>query len=480
MQQPTPRSALTVPVGKMAGRSTASSNDLAAVANAAIPRPFEPITLPNALDVYESYTFGEPTGNTQGEIQQLYEQALIDNLTKAQEDRQGFHLFHLGDVLPTVAEGVQCLVQDSFTKCFEGRAIESWNWNIYLFPMWVFGLFIRLCILFPLRLLVLLVAALIISSSFVASSFMSDKKKRMSFQMTLIRWLATAFVMSWSGVIKYHGVPPSRKANQIFVSNHTSLIDIIVLMQWQCFAAVGQKHVGFVGFLQDYLLRSLGCLWFERNEQKERLLVAKRIREHISDVSRPPLLIFPEGTCVNNEYAVMFKKGAFEIGADVHPVAIKYNKIFANCHWNSKRESFLWHLLRLMTSWAVVCDVWFLEPQTQRADESAAQFASRVKELICRKARLTPVPWDGYLKHVRPTEKFLQLRQKYFANSLALRGSSTNLAAMVEEDASSGGGIGLVERRLSAGSRTASPPAELRGASPRSSPPPAAVRAKAE
>ena len=28
-----------------------------------------------------------------------------------------------------------------------------------------------------------------------------------------------------------------------------------------------------------------------------------------------PLLIFPEGTCVNNEYCVMFKRGAFDLGA---------------------------------------------------------------------------------------------------------------------------------------------------------------------
>ena len=27
-----------------------------------------------------------------------------------------------------------------------------------------------------------------------------------------------------------------------------------------------------------------------------------------------PLLIFPEGTCVNNEYVVMFKRGAFDLG----------------------------------------------------------------------------------------------------------------------------------------------------------------------
>ena len=33
-----------------------------------------------------------------------------------------------------------------------------------------------------------------------------------------------------------------------------------------------------------------------------------RLREHIQGVDNNPLLIFPEGTCVNNQYSVMFKK----------------------------------------------------------------------------------------------------------------------------------------------------------------------------
>jgi len=41
------------------------------------------------------------------------------------------------------------------------------------------------------------------------------------------------------------------------------------------------------------------------------------------------LLIFPEGTCVNNEYCVQFKKGTFDVGATIVPVAIKYK--YANC-----------------------------------------------------------------------------------------------------------------------------------------------------
>lgn len=36
-----------------------------------------------------------------------------------------------------------------------------------------------------------------------------------------------------------------------------------------------------------------------------------RLRDHVQGVDNNPLLIFPEGTCVNNHYTVMFKKVMF-------------------------------------------------------------------------------------------------------------------------------------------------------------------------
>ena len=52
-----------------------------------------------------------------------------------------------------------------------------------------------------------------------------------------------------------------------------------------------------------------------------------------------------------------------------------------------------------MTSWAVVCDVYFLPPQQKRPDENAQQFAERVQHIIAQRAKLTVAPWDGYLKY---------------------------------------------------------------------------------
>lgn len=78
---------------------------------------------------------------------------------------------------------------------------------------------------------------------------------------------------------------------------------------------------------------------------KDRLVVAQRMKAHVQAAETTPLLIFPEGTCVNNEYCVMFKRGAFDLGATVCPIAIKYNKIFVDAFWNSKRQSFTAHLV---------------------------------------------------------------------------------------------------------------------------------------
>ncbi|KAH9290540.1 hypothetical protein KI387_034657, partial [Taxus chinensis] len=133
-----------------------------------------------------------------------------------------------------------------------------------------------------------------------------------------------------------------------------------------------------------------------------------RIKQHIEVADNNPLLIFPEGTCVNNQYTVMFKKGAFELGCTVCPIAIKYNKIFVDAFWNSKKQSFTMHLVRLMTSWAVVCDVWYLEPQTLQHGETPIEFAERVRDIIATRAGIKKVPWDGYLKYYRPSPKLTE------------------------------------------------------------------------
>ena len=53
------------------------------------------------------------------------------------------------------------------------------------------------------------------------------------------------------------------------------------------------------------------------------LALCHRLLEHVEDPNKLPILIFPEGTCINNTSVMQFKKGTFEVGGTIYPVAIK-------------------------------------------------------------------------------------------------------------------------------------------------------------
>lgn len=55
-----------------------------------------------------------------------------------------------------------------------------------------------------------------------------------------------------------------------------------------------------------------------------------RLKKHVSDPNNPPILIFPEGTCINNTSVMQFKKGSFEVKGAIYPVAIKVCYIYIN------------------------------------------------------------------------------------------------------------------------------------------------------
>eukprot|EP00193_Tetraselmis_chui_P014428 CAMPEP_0177791090 /NCGR_PEP_ID=MMETSP0491_2-20121128/23732_1 /TAXON_ID=63592 /ORGANISM="Tetraselmis chuii, Strain PLY429" /LENGTH=450 /DNA_ID=CAMNT_0019313267 /DNA_START=213 /DNA_END=1566 /DNA_ORIENTATION=- len=326
------------------------------------------------------------------------------------------------DISDHLSDAASAIIDDSFWKCFAMNDPEPWNWNIYLFPLWCGGVVLRCAVLFPIRLLVLLTGILLFGIMFsICSVVMKDGPRKTAMLSGLVRFLCQSFVASWTGVIRYHGPRPCKRANMVWVANHTSMIDYAVLTAYSPFSVIMQLHPGWVGYIQKYALDPQGCLYFNRTEAGDRKLVSERMKAHVRDPMKPPLLIFPEGTCVNNEYCVMFKRGAFDLGATVCPVAIKYNKIFVDAFWNSKAMSITRHLANLMLSWALVCDVYFLEPQEQKEGESSADFAARVQAAIAKRAGLRVVPWDGYLKYYNLADKrpeIVEKRRRVFRESL--------------------------------------------------------------
>jgi glycerol-3-phosphate O-acyltransferase 3/4 len=351
-----------------------------------------------------------------------------DLYVRAEQQRRGHTGSLATDVLDVhglLTDAAAAIVDDSFLRCFQSMSSDPWNWNIYLFPVWLLGVVVRYFILFPLRMLLLLGGFLLFFLLFFPIHYLvKDKKTRLELERSLVQFQCAIFVASWTGVVRYHGPRPVNRPNHVWVSNHTSMIDYIILTAYSPFAVIMQLHGGWIAFLQTRVLSCLGCLWFNRNEVKDRKIVAERMKAHVASPDTTPLLIFPEGTCVNNEYCVMFKRGAFDLGATVCPVAIKYNKIFVDAFWNSRRQSFSAHLFKLMTSWAVVCDVYFLEPTSKKPGETSQEFAERVQKMIADRANLRIAPWDGYLKYYNLGDKHPDLvdkRRKAFAETIKAR-----------------------------------------------------------
>ena len=172
--------------------------------------------------------------------------------------------------------------------------------------------------------------------------------------------------------------------------------------------------------LQDTLSIAQKHIWFDRSEARDRNYVVKTLKKHTEIPDNNPILIFPEGTCINNTSVMMFKKGGFEVGATVYPVAIKYNPLFSDCFWNSSKQNFLQHIFELMTSWAVVADVWYLPPMDINEGETPIDFASRVKNLIADKGGLRDLQWDGQLKRKRVKSTYKQDIQKLYSSWIGL------------------------------------------------------------
>ncbi|KAJ8025913.1 Glycerol-3-phosphate acyltransferase 4 [Holothuria leucospilota] len=272
-------------------------------------------------------------------------------------EEESFSEFELHHVCYLCKKGVEAIIDDDVTKCFAAEELGSWNLltrtsmryqylNARLTVLWSLGFLFRYLILLPVRFVTFIVAIayMIVSASFVGYLPQSRENRA--------------------------------KGGGICVANHTTPIDVIFISSDNCYAFIGQKHTGFVGFIERCMSRSgADHIWFDRSEMRDRQKVTNRLKAHAEDPNKYPMLIFPEGklsffksgfkekspteelvsnhicTCINNTSVMMFKKGSFEIGGVIYPVAMKYDPRFCDPFWNSSRDSFVRYLVKIMTSW---------------------------------------------------------------------------------------------------------------------------------
>ncbi|XP_040914258.1 glycerol-3-phosphate acyltransferase 3 [Toxotes jaculatrix] len=338
--------------------------------------------------------------------------------------------FDLSDAFYFCKKGLESIVDDQVTQRFSSEELASWNLltrtnqnfryiSLRLTVIWGLGVFVRYCVLFPLRIALAIIGLswLVVGTTLVGFLPESSGKNWLSelVHLTCYRICARGL----SATVHYHNKENKPQKGGICVANHTTPIDVVILANDGCYAMVGQIHGGLMGVIQRSMVRSCPHVWFERSEMKDRHAVTSRLRAHVAAKTKLPILIFPEGTCINNTSVMMFKKGSFEIGGIIYPVAIKYDPRFGDAFWNSGKYNMVSYLLRMMTSWAIVVNVWYLPPMTIQDGEDAAQFANRVKSAIARRGGLLDLAWDGGLKRGKVKDSFKEEQQKMYSSIIA-------------------------------------------------------------
>uniref|UniRef100_A0A8C8H8C6 Phospholipid/glycerol acyltransferase domain-containing protein n=1 Tax=Oncorhynchus tshawytscha TaxID=74940 RepID=A0A8C8H8C6_ONCTS len=332
--------------------------------------------------------------------------------------------FTLSDCFYFYRRGIEDIVEDEVTQRFSSEELVSWNLltrtnidfqyiSLKLTMVWGLGVFIRYCILAPLRITLASIGLTWLVIGTTAVGFLPNWR--------LKSWLSDwVHVMCYricarglSCTIHYYNKENRPRKGGICVANHTSPIDIVILCNDGCYAMVGQSHGGLMGVLQRAMARSCPHIWFERADMKDRSIYCMFV---VVVAYLQCIFLVSSGTCINNTSVMMFKKGSFEIGGTIYPVAIKYDPQFGDAFWNSAKYNMVSYLLRMMTSWAIVCNVWYLPAMTQQAGEDAVQFANRVKSAIAHRGGLVDLSWDGGLKRAKVKDMFKEEQQKMYSS----------------------------------------------------------------
>lgn len=302
----------------------------------------------------------------------------------------------LRDILYCTALAGRALIRDEFSLCFQQK--ESKTEVTFLYGLSILS---RYGLLFPVRLLLTLSILLFYTVLIILSQLLLRGFGRNALVMYACKGLLWAIGVRMT----HHGEKYPPNTSHVFVSNHTTYLDYLVLSSYKySHSVIAQRQGGFMSLLLKLVS---GSIQFERNQKSDR----EEVKKEIAGLTRnSSIIVFPEGTCVNNEYTVMFQKGAFELDVLVYPAAIKYNKKMGDPYWNTRKQSFSKHFIYLITRWRTEVTVWWLPPMKRETDENPSEFALRVKKRISERAGLKNLVWNGYLKHCTSPEEMKEIR----------------------------------------------------------------------
>ncbi|XP_017124152.1 glycerol-3-phosphate acyltransferase 3 [Drosophila elegans] len=314
-----------------------------------------------------------------------------------------------------ITSGLALVLEDEVTQRFVAAPAPAGKWNLLtrnlrqrkrylnwqLRLVWLLGWLIRYALLVPMRTAACCLCLFMISGLTLLLGHLPDWHFKKQLVELVLRQCFCITAGCLPMIRRFHN-REYRPTRGICVCNHTSPLDVLVLMCDGNYSLTGQVHDGILGIFQRALSRVSHHMWFDRRQLNDREGLGLVLRMHCSAKDRPPVLLFPEGTCINNTAVMQFKKGSFAVSDIVHPVAIRYDRRFGEAFWDSARYSMLRYMLMVVSSWCICCDVWYMAPFSRCADESPVEFSNRVKAAIAAQADIDDLPWDGNLKRWSP------------------------------------------------------------------------------
>lgn len=134
----------------------------------------------------------------------------------------------------------------------------------------------------------------------------------------------------------------------LFLGNHLSYLDIVVLMSLAPVAFVAKEEVGRIPIIGTCTRRS-GCVLVKRESQQSRRAALEAIRTRLAEGTRS-ITIFPSGTTCLHE-AKPWRRGAFqiaqELGCTVQPFRLRYDRARAAAYIDQDvLPVHLWRLIK--------------------------------------------------------------------------------------------------------------------------------------
>ncbi|CCW67289.1 unnamed protein product [Phytomonas sp. Hart1] len=136
--------------------------------------------------------------------------------------------------------------------------------------------------------------------------------------------------------VRVYGKVASHSQCKLFVSNHSCVLEVVLLVLLEKFPSFVSRKENEKSFLFRIVARICNAILIDRNSPTSRKQALDIISKRAKDPLGPQLIIFPEGTTANQLALLRYKKGAFESGSPVQMVCVYFPYKHFNPTWGGK------------------------------------------------------------------------------------------------------------------------------------------------